>query len=171
MSERRSRTHVIPLEIYTDGSLKTAGAGAKFGGWAFVVVRGDNMIYNASGGEYDTTNQRMELMAILKALEYAKENRRQNEQVIIYSDSAYAINCYQQDWYINWQLNGWENAKKQPVANQDLWMEIIPYFDNYWYHFCKVKGHADNYWNNRCDTLAQDASQELKFKWRGTGNG
>lgn len=170
MGEYRSKEHVIPLEVYTDGSLKKLGANMKFGGWAFIVVRDGNRIYEASGSQYDTTNQRMELLAIKEALEYVKENKRQNERVIIYSDSAYVINCYQQDWYINWQANGWVNATKQPVANQDLWVDIIPYFDNFWYHFIKVKGHGDNYWNNRCDKLAQGASEELKLNWRGTKN-
>lgn len=170
MLERRNHESAIPMEIYTDGSLKKMGATMTFGGWGYIVVKNGQRIYEASGAEYGTTNQRMELFAIKQALEYAKENRYTNEPVVIYSDSAYAINCYQQDWYINWQNNGWMNSNKQRVANQDLWMDIIPYFDNFWYHFVKVKGHGNNFWNNKCDQLAQDASEHMKISWRGQTN-
>ena len=168
MEERRSREKIINLEIYTDGSLKKTGKQMTFGGWGFIVTRDNIKVYEAAGSEYGTTNQRMELEAIRKALEYASSIRRPNERVVIYSDSAYAINCYQQEWYINWQANGWRNANKQEVANQDLWIEIIPYFDNFWYSFKKVKGHANVFWNEACDTLAQNAAEELKINWRGT---
>ena len=109
----------------------------------------------------------MELLAIVKALEYASVARRINEKAIIYSDSAYAINCYQQDWYIGWMNNGWVNAKGKPVANQDLWWKIIPYFDNFWYEFRKVEGHKGNYWNECCDDLAQNQADALKRENRG----
>lgn len=112
----------------------------------------------------------MELLAIRNALEFAQKNRHPNEKVVIYSDSAYAINCYLQEWYINWQSNGWTNSKGEDVANQDLWIEIVPYFDNFWYTFIKVKGHETNYWNNECDRLAQMASQELKDNFKGEQN-
>lgn len=109
----------------------------------------------------------MELEAIRAALEYASSIRRPNEKVVIYSDSAYAINCYLQEWYINWQNNGWINANKQPVANQDLWYKIVPYFDNFWYDFKKVEGHSGNFWNEKCDELAQHEAELLKINWRG----
>ena len=142
-----------------------------FGGWSFIALRGGLLVHKASGSEYGTTNQRMELIAIREALDYAAANRLPNESVIIFSDSAYAINCYNDKWYENWQRNGWVNSKNEPVANQDLWEQIVPYFDNFWYHFSKVKGHADNYWNNECDNLAQTASLTLKNGWRGEKNG
>ena len=168
--ERHSKERVINLEVYTDGSLKRTGMQSTFGGWAYIVVKDGHEIYTASGHEYQTTNQRMELIAIKEALNYVKTVRRNSEKVIIYSDSAYAINCYLQEWYINWQTNGWRNANNQPVANQDLWREIIPYFDNFWYDFRKVKGHKGNYWNEECDTLAQEAAEKLKKNWRGIKN-
>lgn len=169
MIEKRSTESPIPLEIYTDGSLRSMGR-QTFGGWAFIAVKNHKKIYEASGAESDTTNQRMELKAIYEALKYAKENRLVNESIFIYSDSAYAINCYEQEWYVKWQMNGWTSASKQPVANRDLWDVIIPFFDNFWYHFCKVKGHTDNFWNIQCDKLAQDASMQLKINWRGKPN-
>lgn len=166
IQSKRSAEQIPELEIYTDGSSKSLGK-VRFGGWSFIVLRGREFIYRASGGEQDATNQRMELMAIRNALEYAHLNRYPNERVKIYSDSAYAINCYQNQWYEKWQRNGWITSTEQPVANAELWMDIIPYFDNFWYNFFKVKAHADDYWNNECDRLAQQEAQDLKDNFRG----
>ena len=167
IQEKRSRARINKLEIYTDGSCKKMGNAMTFGGWSFIALRGGERIYEVAGSEYGTTNQRMELLAIRNALEFAQKNRRPNEEVVIYSDSAYAINCYTQEWYTRWQYNGWTNSKGEDVANRDLWIEIIPYFDNFWYYFSKVKGHGNNYWNNECDRLAQIESQKLKDSFRG----
>ena len=171
IEQSRSHAQIAQLEIYTDGACKKLGTNATFGGWSFIALRGGERIYEIAGCEYGTTNQRMELLAIRNALEFAQKNRHPNENVIIYSDSAYAINCYLQSWYVNWQQNGWQNSKKQDVANQDLWIEIIPYLDNFWYHFQKVKGHGNTFWNNECDRLAQLKAQELKDNFRGEING
>ena len=170
IQSKRNNQQISIFEIFTDGSCKSLGS-VRFGGWSFIALRGGEFLYRASGGVQDTTNQRMELLAIRNALEYASLNRRPNEKVIIYSDSAYAINCYQKEWYEGWRRNGWLNANKQPVANQDLWEEILPYFDNFWYYFDKVKAHANNYWNNECDRMAQEQAQELKDNFRGIENG
>ena len=168
--QRRSKEKVMNLEIYTDGSLKKFGKNMTFGAWGFIVVQDGKEIYEASGNEYGTTNQRMELEAIIQALNYIISIRRPNERIAIYSDSAYAINCYLQEWYVKWQANGWRNANKKEVANQDLWYEIIPFFDNFWYYFRKVKGHQGNYWNEYCDQLAQNEAENLKKNWRGIEN-
>ena len=168
---RRSRAQIARLEIYTDGSLKKLGSTATFGGWSFIALRGGERIYEVAGSEYGTTNQRMELLAVRNALEFAQKNRHPNETVVIYSDSAYVINCYEQEWYTRWQYNGWVNSKGEDVANQDLWAEIIPYFDNFWYRFSKVKGHDSSYWNNESDRLAQMAAQRLKDNFKGEQNG
>jgi len=171
IQERRSHAQIAQLEIYTDGSCKRLGTNITFGGWSFIALRGGERIYEVAGCEYGTTNQRMELLAIRNALEFAQKNRHPNENVVIYSDSAYAINCYTQEWYTRWQWNNWTNAKGDEVANQDLWIDIIPYFDNFWYHFSKVKGHDKNYWNNECDRLAQMKAQEMKDNFKGEQNG
>lgn len=167
--ERRSKERVIEIEIYTDGSLKKSGQ-STYGGWAFIVVHDSKEIYCDFGSEYGTTNQRMELTAILKALEYAKTKRRGSERVVIYSDSAYAVNCYLKEWYINWQNNGWMTSAGKEVANKDLWFQIVPFFDNFWYEFRKVKGHDNVYWNEICDQYAQNEADKLKKNWRGTLN-
>ena len=163
--EKRSRERIMTLDIYTDGSLKKIGA-TTFGGWAFVVIRESNLVTEYGGGELDTTNQRMELKAIYEALKFASANRKPHERVIIHSDSAYAVNCYKQEWYVKWQGNGWVNSKGEDVANQDLWIEIIPYFDNFWYTFEKVQGHAGDFWNERCDEIAQSHALTLKKNGR-----
>lgn len=170
MTERRSKARVIDLEIYTDGSVKKYGNQMTFGGWAFISIRDGQRLYGHGGNMYDTTNQRMELMALVEALKYAASIRRPHEKVIIYSDSAYIINCYQQDWYINWENNGWLNANKKPVANQDLWRQIVPYFDHFWYSFRKVPAHSGVHWNEECDHMAQYYADTLKQNWRGTKN-
>jgi ribonuclease HI len=166
MNQKRSNILIPSLEIYTDGSCKSL-AQVRFGGWSFIALRGGEFLYRASGSEQETTNQRMELAAIRNALVFASQNRYPSEKVYIYSDSAYAINCYQKQWYDKWLQNGWVNSCGQPVANADLWQDIIPYFDNFWYYFDKVRGHADNYWNNECDRLAQTEAQTLKDNFRG----
>lgn len=170
IQEKRSNEQIPVMEIYTDGSCKSL-AKVRFGGWSFIALRGGEFLYRVSGCEQETTNQRMELLAIRNALRYAQQNRQPNERVCIYSDSAYAINCYKQEWYSKWQVNGWVNSSNGPVANADLWMEIIPYFDNFWYSFIKVKGHDKNFWNNECDRLAQAEAQTLKDNFRGLQNG
>lgn len=164
--DKKSKEKIINLEIYTDGSCKSLGK-KTFGGWSFIVVNDNKEIYSAAGHEEDTTNQRMELTAIKNSLEYAASARGQNEKVIIYSDSAYAINCYIENWYESWINNGWKNSQKKPVANQDLWINIVPFFDNFWYDFQKVPGHSGNYWNERCDDMAQDSANKAKINWRG----
>lgn len=165
--EKHSKERIINIEIYTDGSLKKLGQKLTFGGWAYVVVVDSKMIYYAASGELNTTNQRMELQAIIEGLKYAQSIRRTSEKVIIYSDSAYAINCYQNNWYVNWQLNGWVSSTGKDVANKDLWEQIIPFFENFWYSFRKVKGHNGVIWNEKCDELAQNAAEKLKIEYRG----
>ena len=164
--ERKSKERVIPLEIYTDGSCKKL-ARRTFGGWAFIAIEDSQEVYRMTGGELDTTNQRMELQAIRQAFLYAQQARKLNQPVIIYSDSAYAVNCYCQQWYQTWRKNGWLTASKKEVANQDLWTDIIPFFENIWYYLKKVDGHNGVFWNEKCDALAQDFAAQLKINWRG----
>lgn len=164
--EHHSKERVPVLEIYTDGSCKRLGT-VTFGGWSFVVVRFNNLVYHEFGAEDMTTNQRMELTAIANALEYAQSVRRPVERVRIYSDSAYAISCFDQEWYVNWMKNGWTNSNGKEVANRDLWLKIIPFFDNYWYTFSKVPAHKDCFYNLMADELAQNEADKRKKNWRG----
>lgn len=136
-------------EIYTDGACsKNPGPG----GWAFVVVEQGIATYNTGGSEKHTTNNRMELTAILEACKYI--DTQPETKWTIYADSAYCINCYSAGWWRKWMSNGWMTSQKKPVLNQDLWEKLIPYFQRPDISFCKVKGHANNQFNNIVDELA-----------------
>lgn len=135
------------VEIYTDGAC-SGNPGP--GGWAAVLMYGDKK-KEISGGEAQTTNQRMEMKAAveaLKALKYPCE-------VNLYSDSAYLVNAFKQGWTERWQRNGWITSQKTPVANKDLWEELLQLTRTHNVKFIKVKGHSDNEYNNRCDELAR----------------
>jgi ribonuclease HI len=105
-----------------------------------------------SGFEPSTTNNRMELTAAIKALKALKEPCA----VTLYSDSAYLVNTFKQGWLAKWQVNGWKTSNKGPVENQDLWKELLDLIDRHKVNWMKVKGHADNEYNNRCDLLARE---------------
>ena len=156
----------MKFEVYCDGSTRGNGKENAVGAWAFLILRAGAKIYQDCKAEVNTTNQRMELTAAAEALNYLFVNEIcvPFDKVIIYTDSAYLHNCVMQKWYVNWQNNGWRNSKKEPVANRDLWERLIPYFEMPEVEFVKVKGHADNMWNNYVDELAQNASSRLKEK-------
>ena len=153
----------MKFEIYSDGSTRNNGRADAVGAWAYVILNEGKKIYEDCRVEVGTTNQRMELIAAAEALEYLFYNHLAVpfDQVVVYTDSAYLHNCYTQKWYRNWQMNGWCNAKKQPVANQDLWERLVRFFEAPEVEFVKVKGHADNQWNNYVDKLAQGASAQI----------
>ena len=111
-----------------------------------------------SGGAELTTNNRMELMAVIKGL--SALTRPCN--VTVYSDSAYVVNAFSQHWLDNWTRNGWVNSAKAEVANKDLWQELLRLCEIHKIEFVKVKGHADNEYNNRCDALAVNAAAKYK---------
>jgi len=98
----------------------------------------------------ETTNNRMELYAVIQALGQLKRSCK----VSVYSDSAYLVNASLQGWLQNWQNNGWKTANKQPVENQDLWKSLLSLMEPHEVNFVKVRGHSDNEWNKRCDRLA-----------------
>lgn len=141
------------ITIYTDGAC-SGNPGA--GGWAAVLMHGDRQ-KEISGYAPLTTNQRMELMAVIEALKALKVT---GWKVNIYTDSAYIVNAFKQNWIKNWQKNGWKNSKKEPVANQDLWQELIKLGGQNQLFMQKVKGHAGEKWNERCDELARAAIKE-----------
>ena len=142
------------VEIYTDGAC-SGNPGP--GGWAAVLMYGDKK-KEISGGESQTTNQRMEMKAAveaLKALKYSCE-------VSLYSDSAYLVNAFNQGWLDRWQRNGWKTSQKKPVENKDLWEELLKLTEKHRVKFVKVKGHSDNQYNNRCDELARTEIIKMK---------
>lgn len=142
------------VDIYTDGAC-SGNPGP--GGWGCVLLFGEHR-KQLKGGEANTTNQRMELLAAISALDALKEPCR----VSLHSDSAYLINAFKQRWLDNWQKNGWQNSKKQPVENQDLWKRLLQAAKAHDVTWIKVKGHAGNELNELCDALAREAVAELR---------
>lgn len=139
-----------PTDVYTDGACK-GNPGP--GGWGWVVPDGPH----GNGGAEQTTNQRMELEAVLRAVEALPGPLR------VHSDSTYVVNCFNDRWYEGWLKRGWKNSQRKPVANKDLWEPLIERYleraDEI--EFVWVKGHAGDRWNERADTLAVEAAEAI----------
>ena len=134
--------------IYTDGAC-SGNPGP--GGWgAILMYKGAKK--EISGGMKNTTNNIMEITAVVEALKCLKLE----SDVEVYSDSAYTVNAFNQGWIENWKKNSWRNAQKDPVKNKELWEELDNLTSIHKVTFIKVKGHSDNEFNNRCDKLATD---------------
>lgn len=139
--------------IYTDGAC-SGNPGP--GGWGSILMYKDNK-KEISGGKKDTTNNVMELTAVIEALKLLKFKCK----VSVYSDSAYVVNAFNQKWIYGWMKNGWKNASKEPVKNKELWQELYELTKLHEVTFMKVKGHSDNEYNNRCDEMAREAIKKL----------
>ena len=135
--------------IYTDGAC-SGNPGP--GGWGSILMYKENT-KEISGGEKNTTNNVMELTAVIEALKLLKFPC----EVEIYSDSAYVVNAFNQGWIYNWLKKGWKTADKKDVKNKELWVELYNLTKIHTVTFIKVKGHSDNEYNNRCDELARNA--------------
>lgn len=147
------KRHVI---LYTDGAC-SGNPGP--GGWGCILsFKGKTK--EMSGFMADTTNNRMEIFAVISGLGALKEPC----VVDVYSDSAYTVNAFREGWLDKWQKNGWMNSKKEPVENIDLWKLLLTIIKKKGHEvtFHKVKGHADNPMNNRCDELATGAIAEYR---------
>lgn len=151
------------VDIFTDGACSTK---TKCGGWACIIVEDDVELSRYEGAEIDTTNNRMELQAFLTALKVANEIETQNTEVNIFSDSAYIVNCFDEQWYLRWQLNGWRASDKQPVKNKELWQEIIEQHKLAHRHLklniYKVKAHSGCLWNELADKWAVMQKNKLE---------
>jgi len=141
------------IDIYTDGAC-SGNPGP--GGYAGILIYGSKEKI-ISGGDKLTTNNRMELMAVIKSLQALKEIC----EVDLYTDSAYVCNAITQGWLEDWQLKNWKNSQKKPVLNKDLWLELLEMLTKHKVNFIKVKGHSDNYNNNRCDEIARNEILKL----------
>lgn len=142
------------LIIYTDGAC-SGNPGP--GGWGALIFFDDGQ-KNICGGEPQTTNNRMEMTAALRALEHLDEPRA----VRLHTDSAYLSNAFKQGWIDNWQRNGWKTSSKKPVKNKDLWQALLVQTERHRVKWIKVKGHADDELNNEVDRLAVDAMAKYK---------
>ena len=141
------------VTIYTDGAC-SGNPGP--GGWgALLMFEGNKK--EISGAKQETTNNIMELTAVIEALKLLKVEC----EVDLYSDSSYVVNAFLQGWIFNWRKNNWKTASKEPVKNRELWEELYSLTQKHKVNFIKVKGHSDNEFNNRCDHLATSAIKEL----------
>lgn len=149
------------VTIYTDGSCpKNPGRG----GYAALVIYGLN-IFEITGAEENSTNNRMEIMAAIAGIEYLKEPHK----IKLYSDSAYLVDCFKQRWFEKWYTQGWKNGEGKPIKNKDLWLRLFKSLNGHKIEFIKVKGHSDDVLNNRCDELARLAVESKNVKEEQSG--
>lgn len=139
--------------IYTDGAC-SGNPGP--GGYGIVLMYEGN-IKEISGGKKDTTNNQMEMMAVIKALEALKTPCN----VKLYSDSTYVVDSVSKGWVYSWKKNNWIKSNKEKAKNIDLWEELLELLKIHKVEFIKVKGHSDNEYNNRCDKLAREAINNI----------
>jgi len=142
------------VRIYTDGScLGNPGPG----GWAWAIPDGAF----ASGAERESTNQRMEIFAVIDALQ-----SRPEQEIEIVSDSTYVVKCFNDRWWAGWQRRGWKNSQGKPVANRDLWEPLfeLALDPERSISFSWVKGHSGDRWNDRVDELAVEAAQTQRSR-------
>lgn len=140
------------IVVYTDGAC-SGNPGP--GGWAWAVS--PEGVPNGSGNETPSTNQRMELLAVLEALRSLGVGSEAGPVEVV-SDSTYVVNCFRDRWWANWQRNGWKNSKKEPVANADLWKPLIELVNSGTVSFRWVKGHSGDRMNDLVDQLAVRAA-------------
>jgi ribonuclease HI len=143
------------IKIYTDGSsLGNPGPG----GWGMVVLEGEKKIHEQGGYDKNTTNNRMELTAVMETLKYITKHHKK-DNVAIFADSSYVLTGIQ-SWIHNWEKNGWRTANKKQVLNQDLWKELIALVRSYRnkINWEKVKGHSGHIHNDRADEIAKSCA-------------
>lgn len=140
--------------IYTDGAC-SGNPGA--GGWAAILLY-KNTVKEISGYAANTTNNQMELTAVIEALKLLKYKCN----VKLHSDSAYVINAFNNGWIGRWLLNGFKNSSKKTISNFELWQQLIDLNNYHKIEWIKVKGHSDNDYNNRCDELARAEIEKNK---------
>lgn len=151
---RMFRRNMKTVTIYTDGAC-SGNPGP--GGWGAILCYGPHQ-KEISGGEKNTTNNRMELTAVIKSLELLKEPCA----VELYSDSKYVIDALEKGWARGWRARGWVKSDKKPALNPDLWGRLLELCEYHTVRTHWVKGHAENPYNNRCDEMAVSEWQKLK---------
>ncbi len=150
MAEVQAEQNNGAVTIYTDGScLGNPGPG----GWAAILQWGEHE-KELCDGFVRTTNNRMEILAVIKGLEALKRSC----SVDLYTDSQYVRNAIEKGWIDKWVRNGWKTSEKKPVKNQDLWEQLRPLLDAHQVRFHWVRGHDGNEMNERCDVLARECA-------------
>lgn len=145
------------IDIYTDGSCRAHKS--KKGGWAYLTLINGELIGTVSGMAENTTNQRMELTAVIKAL----SSLNTKDKIHIYTDSAYVVNCIHKQWYVKWIANDWRGANGTKVSNKDLWEQLLSLLKDRNVEFTHIYGHGKNenerhnIYNNTVDRAANFA--------------
>ena len=139
------------VDIYTDGACSGNPGPGGFG----VILKYGDVTKEMSAGYTSTTNNRMELLAVITGLEALKLEC----EVTIYSDSKYVVDAIEKGWALSWQMKGWRRADGKPAQNIDLWQRLLPLLDKHKVSFVWLKGHAGHKYNEKCDAMAVAASQ------------
>ncbi|MEG1067712.1 MAG: ribonuclease H, partial [Anaerovoracaceae bacterium] len=148
------------LKIFTDGGCSGNQSEINFGGWGAILEFGEHK-KELYGGEANTTNNRMELTAVIAAL---KAVNKENQKVEVFTDSSYVANCFREKWYESWRKNGWRNAARKAVENKDLWEELLSLVESHNVNFYRVKGHINlNSKSTKFDQLYEKFQQ-----WNGS---
>lgn len=154
------------VTIYTDGACRhNPGPGGYGAVLIYIDGRGEEHTLELSQGYRLTTNNRMELLAVIVALEALKVPCT----VKLHSDSKYVVNAFRQHWVEDWERRGWKKSNKKPVENIDLWKRLMPQIERHRVTFIWVKGHAGDTYNERCDTLATGAADDKAHLIEDTG--
>lgn len=148
------------LRIYTDGGCAGNQSDENLGGWG-AILEFAGVTKELYGSEPNTTNNRMEMTALLEAFRAIK---RDGQEIIVFSDSSYLMDCFRKKWYVKWQSNGWKTAKKQPVENRELWEALLPFLERHTITFCRVKGHV----NVDSKSTDMDKLYEKFLEWNGS---
>ena len=127
------------LRIYTDGACANNQGDVNYGGWGS-ILEFKGVKKELYGGEPNTTNNRMELTAVIEAL---KAIKKPDQEIEIFTDSSYVANCFREEWYVSWEKNKWKNAARKSVENQELWKELLALFRQHRVTFYRVKGHVN----------------------------
>lgn len=147
------------LNIYTDGACSGNQNLENVGGWGAILEYGEAQ-KELYGGELNTTNNRMEMLALIAALEAVK---KENQSIRVFSDSSYLIECFRKGWYKEWEVNGWRTKAKKPVENRDLWERLLIYLNRHRITFFRVKGHV----NLNSKTTPSSLVYQKFLEWNG----
>lgn len=150
------------VDIYTDGACSGNPGPGGYG--AILTFKGAEK--EISGYVAETTNNRMEIFAVIAALRALKEPC----EVCVYSDSSYVVNAFEKGWLDEWRRDNWAAAEKKKILNTDLWRLLLLELKPHKYTFVKVKGHADNEYNNRCDKLATNEIKKYSARIKNNNN-
>ncbi len=145
--------------MYTDGACSGNQSDENVGGWGAVLEYGEHK-KELFGGQVNTTNNRMELTAVIEAFRALKA---QNQTIQVFTDSSYVANCFREKWYVSWEKNNWRNASKKPVENRELWEELLSLVRQHDVRFFRVKGHV----NLASKSTNFDALYEKFLEWNG----